>query len=1414
MKTKVAIAGLCVGVTIGAAALGVEIDAPYWLDPAVKPEPDGTTVLLWRFEDGAAGDATAGGNNGRAMGEVKPAEGRYGGGLRFGGGDQAVALPALGDGHAGAPADPNVLIVDFWCRVESAPKQTACLLHMPGQDGLRLDLTPAMGLRLARWTGGSVAGAGAGTASPLDRFHGAGGVLETASRVPVGAWFHVALLWSSFVMPSASMFSDGGGVELLIDGESAGVANAPGTAPTLPQPMAGGPYLCLGNSLKRDAGFAGLIDEFRVSRGAQGVYPVIRQASVPAGAAADSPVGTVVWRQSFDEAAALQTVTPPQEPVFPQVAPPIVALDAQGRGLSLQKGSPNMADELVAILDRDTKGAGQPVQLTAGVAGQALQVRGGAARLDLPVASPLTNGTLAFWFRPGNWANLAVPAESASYLYRRAHVLTLWGTPVGGGKAEVLFSLDVNRLGGGAPIRPEYRKRFGQPAAGLRVVPHEWRHVRVTWSERFPHLSMETLDGIPLALGKGKAAPPETWKTHRPAYVTLGNEFETAFDDLRLYDHPFERPELRTASQAFESLGDFPIAAGESILPLITGTWRKGWVTGVQDQGAARAFFGFRPEIGEMIVAVAPNEPAAVAQADIAFQAAADRAVKAAIPAFSNGLGGVIIPVGKLSAGDYRLEGKLLDAAGKPVGAFASTFVRVPTPQVEDDRLGLLDNPPEPFTPVEVQGQTVRAVGRVHRVGADGFYEGIEVLGEQILAAPIRLEAQVDGKPVALAGKGVRFGASQPTETSWEGSAEGAGLRVRTRARFEYDGLAKYDIEVEPLDKEARIERLSLLIPLKDAHAQLFHALPPSGGLRRHYSHGGVKPGEGLVWDSLNDFMKREVGAAPPAQMWLGGPVRGLVWCAENHKGWVSDTNRPAMTLTRAGDVLTLGVHLVDRPLAVNQPRRIAFQLLGTPPKPLPRNYRAWNRGDLEKHGKVTWRITSCDSFAPWAVFCRDSTFAYWPPDDDWDLVRLAVARQGVGDNGKYPAGAALMMYHDLPKTPFHPAIIPYYGWNWGPYRYPRPQINHMIWYMNKMIECGYDGVYIDDVFPGGSWNLEPFGPAYEPDPATGLTGKQCGSEAGQYRDYFKRLYGLFVSHNKPPLITTHMSTTLGWPYHTFATVAFDGEDGQRFDSTGLNGTFIDAWPLEYLLTFDVAERSGLVTVFMLKDKSGDDRRSPMQLWARNRSHEAIAYLFDHNNGAWPASMAAYSAVDVEVLPFWRNGHLAKVEPLIRGAVEERDLPQAKWWKTEHLRRDLARQPLRATLYKKKDGVLLIVGNFLRRAVGARVTLDLAALGVPADARGRLRVVDTENGRPPGDVNLATFHLADNVTKETAAPKLRDLHGENLLAADKAWAGLDAALDEPGDRDAAEAFYAIKTNGGAIELQVGPHNYRAVELTW
>ncbi|MBI2201387.1 MAG: hypothetical protein HYU43_05540 [Armatimonadetes bacterium] len=716
------------------------------------------------------------------------------------------------------------------------------------------------------------------------------------------------------------------------------------------------------------------------------------------------------------------------------------------------------------------------------------------------------------------------------------------------------------------------------------------------------------------------------------------------------------------------------------------------------------------------------------------------------------------------------------------------------------NRLGLADTPPPPFEPVTVQGNRVAAVGRQYTVAPSGLFSSISVLGEEILSAPIHFRLVSGGQEGTFSSTTpVRFGPCVPTQTSWEGFVEAPGLSIRAQTRFEYDGMARYELQVRPTGgKPATVDRLSLLIPFRPEHAEFLHALPISGNFHNEPA-GCLPPGHGVVWDSLS-LGKLPLGNFVP-MVWLGGMLRGLCWFADNDQGWMPLDGEPAVTITREKDAAILGLHFISAPFRLEEPRRIVFGLLATPPKPLPADYRQWNRGRQDRVSPIGGRLTSCEAFAPWIVPPKLGVMDYWPRNYDWAFAERAAQTQRKANTGKYPIGAALVLYHDRRWTPA-PRDSSYFSWEWASgadgVSYPPSKIDCLVWYMSEWIRRGIvDGIYIDDVFPVPDDNPVTGSAYLLPDGRI-----QPGSAIFAYREYLKRLYGLFAEHRKPPLITTHMTCTLAIPFHAFATVIFDGEDQGRFmgdDSV----TFIDAWPLDRLLTLDNAERTGLVTAFMFKGLYASRGRPeadwPHLVYRMYRSAFAIWMLFDMNSERaglnYPPIVEAYDGPEVKVCPFWRNEKLVMVESVLpKAASDDKLLPNKVFWRNAELRESIGREPLRATLYLKSDRALLVLVNFLRQPVRGRVRLDLAGLGVPAERLGQVGVEDVDTWtHPPGE------DIRD-LMKSQPKPEVPGEEGE-------------AAEDDTRDFERSEED-GLRLRDGVLVLDVRPHDFRLIEFRW
>ncbi len=1437
----------CLIFAFAGTGLAKEHDIPYRIDPLKEPKPNGTTLLLWRFEDGKATDSTIGGNHGEAVGEAEGAvEGRFGRGLYLRGGSVRLS-EKVSLHHLASPGEAEaVVMVDFWCKPKSFPT---------GKEAILLDVPKGLGVRLVL------------TREGLLRVSGTG-IAATASKqpIPLGQWSHVAVRPRSFIQPNG-IYVDKHCMEVLVNGFTVILAKMPRyrAVPAELNPFS------VGNSLRRDAPFDGWLDEFRITRGAAGFYRIIRQRFLRPQRTEPLVRSTEhfrdpsaqVYAETFDGPWALRRVTPAQKPQLLPTAPPVVQVSSAGKlrpGETESKGDdePDFVEEMIE--GEKQLAMSPPIAIVDGVRGKALVVRGGPARVELSRPLVLRDGTVEFWFKPGNWDNLATPpVKNAGWSYRNryAHLITLWGLPRGReGEAAPLITLSIRRDRGSRPVAPEFEKYFARPK--LPIVPHKWVHVQLIRSRRFPHLNGGLLDA-----GHGasaKFASDEIWQTHQAAYFTLGNGYETSFDELRLYTCAFEGIEREnarasftevppqhldeaTASHRVDSLGK--IKVDTTAMPLISrfsGGWLTGWVSGTVTRGPVKVFFGYRLAIGKIIVAVVLNDPKSAASAEIEFRLPHTGEKRTAtIPVFEEGKGGVVLDVGLLPEGNHPVKGVLLNAAGEKIADFESTFHRMPLPWL-NNTLGLPDTPPPPFKPVKVNGRSVTAVQREHAVGSDGNFSSIKVRDKEILASPIRWEVQVGDQLSVFEGKEpAKFGHRKPVETNWQASAHASGIAMRSSVSFEYDGTARYDIEMKPTQGKVVVDRLSLQIPLKAEYGRLFHVLPTEGRFRDYVTAGFLPPGDGLIWDSKTwkKVMPVSTGAKGnfASMLWLGGVVRGLVWFADTDKGWVPDDDQPAATIIRKDGVVTLGLHFISRRFTLDEPRRIIYGILATPPKPLPEDHRLWNRGNPRKVGPISWRLTSCHAFAPWKVTPVPKAFDYWPRGDDWEFARLATSVQrslwnSETPHGKYPKGTSLILYHDANKCPVHPAMVPYFRWEWRWRSYSKTRVDHLVWYMDKWISHGVDGVYIDDIFPGGDWNLEPLGTSYIlPDGR-----KQLGASHFYYREFLKRFYALFQAHGKRPIITTHMTDTLLLPEHAFASAIYDGEHGAR--GHGANKTYIDAWPLDYLMTIRNAERTGLITVnFGLQVPDNWEATAP-ELWkyVAKRSWKAVALLFDssHPPGRFEQP---YYGMETEVFPFWRNSHVVRVEPVFAEPVTDRDLPVAKWWTrlTDHFHRSLASQPLRATLFKRGNRCMIVVVNFLRRSVGAKITLRLDELGVPPEHQAGLTAEDIDDWLPPPGADLEKLHVADLPRSKSAAllSEIRAKGGFPEVPADAGGSradlqadvetmleqpeGVELHLPEPDESDMPvkrDKFFTVDVKGNVLTLNVAAHNFRAIQLRW
>ena len=510
------------------------------------------------------------------------------------------------------------------------------------------------------------------------------------------------------------------------------------------------------------------------------------------------------------------------------------------------------------------------------------------------------------------------------------------------------------------------------------------------------------------------------------------------------------------------------------------------------------------------------------------------------------------VPTGKLPEGDYIAT---VSAVGAEEDALLEKAFRVKRYAWLGNDIGKEDRLVTGFTPVSSRGRTLSCVLRDYRLGPDGLPEQIVSDGEAILARPVSLMVEKDGKAMRLEGGEVPFEVRKLSETALEYAAVGKYKTVR--ARFEQDGLLKFDLV---LPRAPNAERVWLEIPVKAEYATLFHAC---GEQLRANPAGRVPRKSGVVFKS-RDIPQTHLSNFIP-YCWVGTDTRGVSFAADWDRHWVHGTAHDAVEVVRETDgVVTIVLNLLNAPYDAKLPRTITLGIMASPVKPQPKGWRGWSDG----FGYTGTRNARCLYSPPyWGGYCSwTQRYPAWGETDYFRKLREAedtgkadrayfdafcervVASRGKRDGEtnwlwkRTPAEARQYVTHahlgarvaeSLHGKP-QPVLYYYtcdaddtgmlaenatYGdsWGWGCGVSAASYADYAIWYLDKSLEAGMQGVYDDNTFVKPNWNWAT-GEAWIDE--KGEVHPSCGIWAG--REYRRRQAVALMDRGLFPWVTMH----------------------------------------------------------------------------------------------------------------------------------------------------------------------------------------------------------------------------------------------------------------------------------------------------
>ena len=1233
-----------------------------------------------------AANSNPGGNAARLVGDCEFVEsGRFGGGLRFSGGNGILVGSGVGR--------VNSRTFEFWLRLDELPSEPATLVHFfidPKNLAGRQDGPfPPANFRLQP------------DGSLLVQFQGES-LPPTDYRCVAGKWVHLAVSWSVDWPHQETIY-------VLVNGKR--VMRHKLKRHIGKECMLGA--FALGNDPTGKSGFKGLVDEVRFSSVVRSFYE--NELDWPAPEQKfSSPNGQPFFRDSEDLVLHVD---------FNKTVEPRVA--------TVEVRAPDLA---VTDTEEDLDPARYRRMYPDGVEGRGYLLGDKTEPLEFVGRELLLTeqGTLSFWMRPLMWDNYTRDYRLDRIQPTYVNILSVFGD-----LAEGSFQRKFRKSGWlmGLNIRLHMEESVTDP---VNLAPGKWTHLALTWEgnqftdyvngARRPNGGAWTVSMDLRAPDDDKwpykqheqfwlEAKPASIAFNRPRYEPKSPVPHTIIDDFRIYRRPLSPSEIANLAALYDTRRE---------------------LKSLPDADMAMTYNGVKGEVKADLIPLIKNYPEAVsATVRVTKGGESDPVGVGSFKFDERKQGGTTVKTPPLEFASYRVVAQIEDGDGKVVGEVTDTFTRKPPPWWKS-RAGISDKVMPEWTPMEAEGNVISVWGRKIHLAPSGLPEKVISAGEDILAGPVSLAVALAGKQIPLEpGAGMpEIVSAKEVRVDARGSLRASDFVVAAESYTEFDGMMWFDVTISPLDGKApKLDSLAVRIPYRDRNSILVHWWSGNRNFRdpKNVHIGEIPRDEGVVFRS-NDTevlnpLPRLRGSFVPYVM-LTGDHRGMAWFAENDRGWTQSTETPAVLIEREGDTVSLVLNVISSVIELTGPRSFAFGLHPTPVKPLE---KYWRR-----------RAPGYTNIMP-DTFCGNNlkgrkgptAFAIYP-EDDWDAVNRRINGEGLTKGaaglkglweqqlkrfeelGREPLPVELQvpgLYWDLQWSGPHPEHTREWAETWGlghdDYQHYTPEFidfaswawNDWVTKTNKFVR----GAYMDDCW-GSDQHTYPGPVSYKlPDGHV-----QPGFQFRGWRERIKRMRQIMWDNGLVPYLTTHTTHTFYIPYHSFFDLICDGED--KYCAPPSQRDFIDSWSLARM-RFMNTRKWGLMTTWLgFHGNSLDPDKHPAWYFRGTRAYTGFMAAHDILWGfdAKALKEFGFGELDNEFVPYWDLQGLAEHDH-------------------EHLT---------ISAWKRPGKCLVILLNRGEDRLEARVKLNPEAMGLGKRDVNEVAIRDV-------DPTLLTYFKIDLTTMET-----------------------------------------------------------------
>ncbi|MEK6793783.1 MAG: glycoside hydrolase domain-containing protein [Spirochaetota bacterium] len=647
------------------------------------------------------------------------------------------------------------------------------------------------------------------------------------------------------------------------------------------------------------------------------------------------------------------------------------------------------------------------------------------------------------------------------------------------------------------------------------------------------------------------------------------------------------------------------------------------------------------------------------------------------------------LPINDLAPGDYQLSAAVIDKNGEKISGTTKMLHKPDESIWLGNTIGCSEKVPSPWTPIVVEGNSVKCIGREYRLSGFGLPASIVTRGAEVLASPVMLSVVKDGAEIALKSTAGSFIGKKDIEAVYESTDASGELKLHSRVVVEYDGMMRVDVTLTPA-KPLRLDRLSLSIVVKEPFAKYLILAQGFGG-KSYY--GGFQE---------TNFKFRPF-------VWFGDDERGLTWFCESAKDWKLKNKSRGIEIFRKDGNAALTVNMIDAGAEISKPVTYTFGLMATPMRPMPSDWRQWR---ISPGKNETIKIVWPSGIQKW--------YGYMPAVRDEDVFKKSLKQYHEKGVRAVPYTILNMLSSGVPEYKY------FVGANcWNPQHYDAASsdvmaigdvvmgmcVNTRSWrdfvmhsYKQTLDKFDIDGVYYDIGWVEPCTNIA-HGCGFIDDDDT----IQPTFPVFAHRELAKRMYTLTRERCRNPFIIFHMSGCIEPPIHSFSDAVLDGE---QF-ALSVKDDYTEFLPLDMMRAQFTMRQFGLVPVFLpgrdLHFSGNDKTEAPtVGMLARLYLHDMHVWAIWCNGQAVEKYRAVKDAfgmdATVEFIPYWSNGNVFMTKSV--------DIKISAW-------------------VKKSGSCLLAVANLGSNNTDATVIVDLEKIGF-ARATGLIDGVTGERFKPNG----------------------------------------------------------------------------------